>query len=941
MKTSFACLWVAILATTFQGLFGARVGPVRVLFLGHNEEEFHPSDLYYPMLSQALGRDAIYFDYVTSVEEALGDARYLEGFDALLLYANHEKITPAQWENLKSFVEAGGGFVPIHCASWCFQNEPEFDQLVGGRFAHHRAGEFQVETVQPEHPAVEGVPELSAWDETYVHKNHNEQDRIVLQVRPVQGPDDNISEPEPWTWVRTQGRGRIFYTASGHDERVWSRSEFHQLLKQGILWAIGENRRKSYQDFLQSRAPLLYERRDHIPNYENRPEPLKFQFPLPPEESMRYTQAPMGFQLKLFASEPDIVNPICLAWDERGRLWIAESVDYPNELSETRQGNDKIKILEDSDGDGRCDQVKIFASGLNVPTSLTFSHGGVIVAQAPEFIFLKDTDGDDVADLREVLNTGWGTEDTHAGPSNLRYGFDNHIWGTVGYSGYQGPTHRGTGRFSQGIFKMKPDGSDITFLHQFNNNTWGLGFNEKGDVFGSTANNNPGFFCGFPDTGYQGQRGRSAKMIVDTPAFHPITPNIRQVDAWGRYTSGAGYALATSANFPAAWRDAVSFVCGPTGNLLGSFRNIREGSGYKAINNFSVIASADEWFSPVSAEIGPDGNLWVADWYNFIIQHNPTPSPKRGGYRAEKGIGNAHINPNRDRQHGRIYRLVWEGTKASNIASLADVSPRVLVEALADDNLFWRLTAQRLLVETKPGEVDSLLRTLMTKGGKGAPHALWALHGMDQLDYDTHQTALLSRDLVLKRNAVQALGTTEVDLQLYLDTAAITNKDPHLRRVAFSKMAHFPPHQALKAAIPALFKDPVNRDDEWLSLALQAAAANQGVELLGGEPGRNLAPTSEAEMEGDADRGRKMFATHEIAACSRCHKVDGSGGDIGPALDGIASRKPSEYLRESLVVPQAAMAEGYSVEVSPMPPYGVLLSQQEIADLLAYLHSLD
>lgn len=272
---------------------------------------------------------------------------------------------------------------------------------------------------------------------------------------------------------------------------------------------------------------------------------------------------------------------------------------------------------------------------------------------------------------------------------------------------------------------------------------------------------------------------------------------------------------------------------------------------------------------------------------------------------------------------------------------MADVPPRVLVEALTDDNLFWRLTAQRLLVETNPGEVDSLLRTMMAKGGKGAPHALWALHGMEQLDYDTHQAALLSRDLVLKRNAVQALGTTEVDLQLFLDTAVFTNKDPHVRRVAFSKLAHFPPHQALKAAIPALFKDPVNRNNEWLSLALQAAAANQGIELLGEEPGRNLAPTSGTEMEGDADRGRKMFATHEIAACSRCHKVDGSGGDIGPALDGIASRKPSDYLMESLVDPQATMAEGYTVEVSPMPPYGVLLSQREIADLLAYLNSLD
>ena len=116
-------------------------GAVRVLFLGH-ESEHHNSNKFYPMLAKGLGRDAIYFDYVTTVEGALGDAAYLSKFDALLLYANHGRITPRQWRNLKAFVEGGGGFVPVHCASWCFGNEPEFDQLVGGRFASHKTGTF-------------------------------------------------------------------------------------------------------------------------------------------------------------------------------------------------------------------------------------------------------------------------------------------------------------------------------------------------------------------------------------------------------------------------------------------------------------------------------------------------------------------------------------------------------------------------------------------------------------------------------------------------------------------------------------------------------------------------------------------------------------------------------------------------------------------------------
>jgi type 1 glutamine amidotransferase len=105
-------------------------GAIRVLFLGH-ESEHHNSNKFYPMLAKALGRDAIYFDYVTNVKEAFGDAEYLSKFDAVLLYANHGKITPEQWKNLKGYVEGGGGFVPVHCASWCFGNEPGFDKAGG------------------------------------------------------------------------------------------------------------------------------------------------------------------------------------------------------------------------------------------------------------------------------------------------------------------------------------------------------------------------------------------------------------------------------------------------------------------------------------------------------------------------------------------------------------------------------------------------------------------------------------------------------------------------------------------------------------------------------------------------------------------------------------------------------------------------------------------
>ncbi len=1098
MKSFFTFLVAATVAFGVLDAGAAESGPVRVLFLGHDGagegQAAHKPGPAYGHISRALGRDAVYFDYTDSVEEALGDAAYLARFDALLMYCNHASVTSKQWANLKNYVEGGGGFVPVHCASWCFGNEPGFDKLVGGRFASHKTGVFKLKTILAGHPAIKDVPELEAWDETYKHRNHNLENRVVLQVREVAGADDNISKPEPWTWIRTQGGGRVFYTASGHDERVWSRSEFHALLKRGILWAIGDRRKASYEKFVAGRSPLKYEKRDNIPNYEKRPEPLPYQLPLSPEDSQDYTRVPVGFRLELFASEPDIVNPIALAWDERGRLWVTETMDYPNEITGDRKGRDSVKILEDTDGDGRCDRVRTFVTGLNVPTAMVFANGGVIVAQAPEFILFRDTDGDDKADTREVLNTGWGTKDTHAGPSSFRYGFDNRIWGCVGYSGYSGRRNGQTERFGQGIFKMDRDGGNVSFLHQFNNNTWGLGFNSAGDVFGSTANNNPAFFCGFPATGYQGARGISALMIADDRSFFPITPNIRQVDAFGAYTAGAGYAFATSDNFPKSWRDTMSFISGPTGNLLGMYRNTPSGAGYEAKNNFALIASADEWFSPVSAEVGPDGNLWVADWYNFIIQHNPTPNPERGGYAAKTGKGNAHVNPNRDRQHGRIYRLIWVGAEKNKpIRSLAKVSTAELVSALGDHNQFWRLTAQRLLVEAKPAAAVQSLRKLVAKGGLAAIHALWSLHGMGQLDQPIHQAALLSPDPALKRNAIKALGVSEADIQLFFDTAVVADRDLQVRRVAFSKMAHFPKNDSIKAALPLLFRDRANRSDEWLSLALKTAARNQGADAFTTALGPNILPNPSFEEEqdgapvgwrkhvfkdlgrtefvhvsderkvhggkrsvkigsadgadagwqttvavkpdteyrlsgwvrtdwvsdakgalltvnipeggvtrglqkvndwtelelffnsgsqdkldihclfggwgtstggafyddlalqevvlkvesvdaknlvGDPKRGDTLFHTHPIASCIRCHQVGGKGGFVGPYLDGIAKRKDAAYLRESLLDPQATIAEGFPAEVSPMPPFGVLLPAQDVEDLIAYLRTL-
>ena len=330
-----------------------------------------------------------------------------------------------------------------------------------------------------------------------------------------------------------------------------------------------------------------------------------------------------------------------MAWDDRARLWIAESMDYPNEMQPAGQGRDRIKICEDTNGDGQADKFTVFAEELSIPTGLCFANGGLIVIEGGRTLLLKDADGDDKADEQQVLFEGWGTNDTHAAASNIRRGFDNWIWGVVGYSGFDGVVG-GRRQFGMGVYRFKPDGSDIEFLRSSNNNTWGLGFSEDAIVFGSTANNNASWYLPIPNRYFEAVRGWSAgrmETIADSQNYYPIAKNIRQVDAHGRYTAGAGHALYTARSFPRSYWNKAAFVTEPTGHLIGKFHLEPKGADFVAHNEKNFLASDDEWFAPIMAEVGPDGALWFLDWYNYIIQHNPTPR----GFKS--GKGNAYETP--------------------------------------------------------------------------------------------------------------------------------------------------------------------------------------------------------------------------------------------------------------------------------------------------------
>ena len=804
---------------------------IEILFLGHASEH-HNSSRYMPMLASALSAEGINFTYTEDPDD-LNDEN-LAWYDALMIYANHEKIDPDQEKALLNFVSEGKGFIPVHSASFCFQNSPEYIRLVGGQFQKHDTGTFVASIVEKNHPVTQSIDTFSTWDETYVHHKLSD-DRTVLMER-IEG-----EHREPWTWVKEHGKGRVFYTAYGHDERSWSNPGFHDLMKQGIVWAVGEDVRKQWEEFASTIPTLTYRPEPNIPNYEKRNPRPQYQEPLSPEESAKLIQVPPGFDLELFASEPDIINPIAMEWDEKGRLWVIETVDYPNTVrDQDGVGDDRIKVCEDTDGDGKADKFTLFVEDLNIPTSMVFANGGVIVSQAPHFLFLKDTNGDGKADVREVIMDGWGTFDTHAGPSNLKYGLDNNIWGVVGYSGFEGNIAGTTRDFGQGIYRFSPDVSTFEFLTRTSNNTWGLGFTENNDVFASTANNTHSVYMGISDDMAEGVEGipLGSVKIDGHYAMRPVTDKVRQVDVFGGFTAASGHNFYTARNYPKQYRNGVAFVCEPTGHLVHIARIKRNGAGFEEQDGGNLFASADEWVAPVEAKVGPDGAVWVLDWYDFIVQHNPTPSPERGGYQAVNGPGNAYENPLRDKKHGRIWRVVYRGADSDEKISLSADEPDDLVDALSNDNQFWRLTAQRLLVESKNTDVLPDLYDLVRNNEKddqgqsyAATHALWVIDGLRAIQSGNEAFKVVAGALKhpaagVRKAAIQILSPIQWTEREVLESGVLDDPDPNTRLAAILSLLKVAPSAAIGEKLFEISEEDKVRSDNWLAKAVYVAATH-------------------------------------------------------------------------------------------------------------------
>ena len=862
---------------------------LKLLYLGDNGH--HQPRARFGQLQPVMKARGIELQYTDVVGDL--NAEKLAKFDGVVLFANIDKIEDEQAKALLDYVASGRGFVPLHCASYCFRNNDDVVALMGGQFLRHGTGTFRVTQTDAakSHPLMTGYRGFESFDETYVHTKHNEKDRVVLETR-AEG-----DAQEPWTWVRAHGKGRVFYTAWGHDERTWGNPGFQNLVERGIRWACNDDVGKvpAFADRPEMTAPRKdvkpFEYVDSvIPFYPPSKqwgviaEPVKkLQKPLSAEESIKRFITPVGFAVELFAADPEIGKPLSMNWDERGRLWLCETLDYPNELQEPTKGRDRIRICEDTNGDGKADKFTIFAEQLSIPTAIAFYRGGAIVQDGTQTVYLKDTNGDDKADIRKVLITGWALGDTHGGVSNFQYGLDNWYYGMQGYNNSKPVFDDGkkTGEsFRQGFFRFKVEGdsfnrtpearasgaaasnksdsggdtnarasgvrlndagdvrvTDIEFLRSTNNNTWGLGISEEGLIFGSTANGNPSEYMPIANRYYEKVRGWSSSVlggIADRNKIEPFSDKVRQVDQHGGFTAAAGHALYTARSWPKEYWNRTAFVCEPTGKLVSTFVLRPDGAGFRSNNPWDILASDDEWSAPIMAEVGPDGQLWVIDWYNIIVQHNPTPA----GYKT--GKGNAYEIDLRDKKHGRIYRVVWKGEDGQPIIppnpNLMTVEGQL--DALQTGNRLWRSHAQRLMVENKNADVIQQLIAVANDhavdeiGQSNAfNHAVWTLHGRGALSGTNSDAtkalvgALRHNSAAGRINAVRVLPREAKSVEAIVSSGICLDKDLQVRLAAFLALSEMPPSTKAANVLAVALARPENVNDRWLRDAITSAGA--------------------------------------------------------------------------------------------------------------------
>jgi len=454
---------------------------------------------------------------------------------------------------------------------------------------------------------------------------------------------------------------------------------------------------------------------------------------LTPEQAVAKMTVPPGFKVECVVSEPLIVNPTAMTFDERGRIWICESLEYPR--ASAGKGADKIKILEDTDGDGKFEKMTVFKDGLNIPCGVVMGNGGVYVTNAPDILFLQDTDNDGVADKEEVILTGFGRADRHELPNNL-------MWGPDGWLYFMNGVFNGTSvkfgdkkfDFTCAICRYHPVWKKFELFAEGTSNPWGLDYSNQGEWFLSCCVIDHLFHM--TQSGYYNRQG--GPYPAYTKKLNSITTQKHQMAAY------SGLAIYNGDAFPDEYKGTLLM-----GNLHGSCINrdviTKNGATFKQKNADDFLQANDPWFMPVAQRVGPDGCLYIMDWYDKYHCYQDA----------------MRDSPGLDRRHGRIYRVSYNDTPRSKPFDLKKLSNDELVTLLFHTNAWQRREAQRLLNERfEPALIPVLQKMALAAGDKteARTHALWLLCSQKTMDAEFHLKLLSNADPVIRNWGVRMAG---------------------------------------------------------------------------------------------------------------------------------------------------------------------------------------
>ncbi|MEO6808040.1 MAG: PVC-type heme-binding CxxCH protein, partial [Isosphaeraceae bacterium] len=454
---------------------------------------------------------------------------------------------------------------------------------------------------------------------------------------------------------------------------------------------------------------------------------------LTPDQAVERMTVPEGFQVQTFVSEPEVRQPVAATFDERGRMWVIEYLQYPvpaglkpvtvDQYLRTEydrvpepppkgpRGVDRIKILEDTNGDGKADKVTTFLDGLNLATGLAVGHGGVFIAQAPYLLFYPDKNKDDKPDGDpEVLLSGFGLQDAHALVNSLMWGPDGWLYGAQGST----VTAKIQGsEFQQGVWRYHPKLKRFELFAEGGGNTWGLDFDRAGNAFGSS---NGGFIAFHMVQGGYYWKGFAKHGPLHNPNTFGYFNSLEYqgIKPGGHVTPGG--IIYKGDQFPKEFQGAF-LGCNLLANTVYWYTLTPKGSTFTAKLGGTLLDSHDPWFRPIDLLTGPDGSVYVVDWYD-----------KRA----------SHLDPrdNWDKTNGRIYKISYGKPEHVKLFDLSAWSSDDLVGLRTSGNDWWPDMARRILAERVDKAVVPKLKTLLSKD-RDEPTAmrdLWTLDVCGGLD---------------------------------------------------------------------------------------------------------------------------------------------------------------------------------------------------------------